>query len=253
MLAVLEEIGLTKGERKIYLALLELGATSVGKIIKHSKISGSKTYEVLDRLIAKGLVNYSTKGKVKYFEAAPPERILDYIQEKEMKLQETKQHAQAILPELQAKQAAAQHQNDAKVYIGLKGLKTAYIEAKKDGKKGGTIYGMFIPPVSEPLLSFFPAWISDFCKRYKVKDLMLFNERVPEIDLVKNIPGVEVRIIPKAMRSPTEITIIEQNVIISTTGGDQYFTTVIRNKEVAASFTEYFHSLWEISKKVANS
>ncbi|MDD9953614.1 MAG: hypothetical protein OXR66_04710 [Candidatus Woesearchaeota archaeon] len=74
-------------------------------------------------------------------------------------------------------------------------------------------------------------------------------ERVPEIDLVKNIPGVEVRIIPKAMRSPTEITIIEQNVIISTTGGDQYFTTVIRNSAVAQSFREYFYSIWDVSKK----
>ena len=48
--AALKRIGLTEGEIKIYLALLDLGQTATGKIIRHSGISGSKVYEVLDRL-----------------------------------------------------------------------------------------------------------------------------------------------------------------------------------------------------------
>jgi len=44
----LKSIGLTDGEIKIYLALLEIGSSSIGNIIKKSKISGSKTYEVLE-------------------------------------------------------------------------------------------------------------------------------------------------------------------------------------------------------------
>ena len=39
---ILHQIGLTEGEIKVYLSLLELGSTSTGKIIKKSHISGSK-------------------------------------------------------------------------------------------------------------------------------------------------------------------------------------------------------------------
>jgi len=79
----LKSIGLTGGEIKVYLALLELGTSSVGKIIKRSGISGSKTYEVLDRLSNKGLVNSIIKNNVKYFEPSSPDKILSYLEEKQ--------------------------------------------------------------------------------------------------------------------------------------------------------------------------
>jgi len=64
---ILKEIGLTEGEIKIYLALLELGSSSITSIIKRSGISGSKAYEVLDRLAKKGLVNFIIKNNILIF------------------------------------------------------------------------------------------------------------------------------------------------------------------------------------------
>ena len=64
MKQALEKIGLTEGEIKVYLALIELGSSSITSIIKKSGISGSKTYEVLDRLASKGLIAHITKNKV---------------------------------------------------------------------------------------------------------------------------------------------------------------------------------------------
>ena len=56
--SILEDLGLSKREAKAYLALLELGSTTVGEIIKKTDIPSSKIYEVLDRLMKKGLVSY---------------------------------------------------------------------------------------------------------------------------------------------------------------------------------------------------
>ena len=53
---ILEDVGFTEGESKIYLALLELGESKVGPLIKSSGISRSKVYDILDRLIAKSVV-----------------------------------------------------------------------------------------------------------------------------------------------------------------------------------------------------
>ena len=44
---LLEEIGLTKSEIKVYLALLELGSATSGPIVDKSGASSSKIYEIL--------------------------------------------------------------------------------------------------------------------------------------------------------------------------------------------------------------
>jgi sugar-specific transcriptional regulator TrmB len=48
---------LTKGESKVYQALLELGESPIGGIIKNSSVSHSKIYDILKRLAKKGLVS----------------------------------------------------------------------------------------------------------------------------------------------------------------------------------------------------
>ena len=58
----LEWIGLNKSETKVYLSLLRLGASSTGPIINDSKTANSKIYEVLDKLIHKGLVSFLVSG-----------------------------------------------------------------------------------------------------------------------------------------------------------------------------------------------
>ena len=74
---ILEEIGLTKGEIRVYLTLLKIGETTTGKIIEEAQISSGKIYEILDKLIKKGLASYVIKDKTKYFNAVSPNRILD--------------------------------------------------------------------------------------------------------------------------------------------------------------------------------
>ena len=79
---ILQEAGLTKGESKVYLALVLLGESSVTPIAREAKVSLSKIYEILENLIKKGLVSSIVKNNVKHFSAAEPERILDYLEKK---------------------------------------------------------------------------------------------------------------------------------------------------------------------------
>jgi sugar-specific transcriptional regulator TrmB len=75
----LESFGLTTGEAKAYLALMTLGPSTVGPIAKKSSISYSKIYEVLQRLIEKGLVSSTTKEKTRHYQAVPPSRIIEFL------------------------------------------------------------------------------------------------------------------------------------------------------------------------------
>src|SRR3989344_2186615 len=82
----LENIGLTKGEAKVYLALIELGSTTVGPLVKKANVAYSNIYEILNRLVDKGLVSYIVKSKTKYFQAASPKSFSDYFNKKEQEL-----------------------------------------------------------------------------------------------------------------------------------------------------------------------
>jgi sugar-specific transcriptional regulator TrmB len=74
---------LTRGESLVYTALLRLGSSKVAEIVKESRVSYSKVYDVLERLGLKGLVNHRTIDKIRYFQAVEPYRLYDYIERKE--------------------------------------------------------------------------------------------------------------------------------------------------------------------------
>ena len=63
--ALFEKIGLTKGEIKVYTALLSLGETTISPIVTHGKVTKSKVYDILEKLIEKGFVREidDEKGK----------------------------------------------------------------------------------------------------------------------------------------------------------------------------------------------
>ena len=76
---VLQEIGLTQNEIKVYLTLLELGESKTGEILKKSRLNSGRIYEILNSLQEKGLVSFILKSGVKYFRPADPKRVNDYL------------------------------------------------------------------------------------------------------------------------------------------------------------------------------
>ena len=85
---ILEELGLTKSEIKVYISLLKIGESKKDAIVKSSKISPSKLYDVTNKLMQKGLVSVILKNNIKHFRAAPPEAIIHFIKEKRTNLKE---------------------------------------------------------------------------------------------------------------------------------------------------------------------
>ena len=73
---ILEEIGLTQNETKVYLALNELGMSTISPIVQKAQITNSKIYITLDKLIKKGLVSHVLINNIKRYKTANPQRLL---------------------------------------------------------------------------------------------------------------------------------------------------------------------------------
>ena len=58
----LKELDLTEGQVKVYLAVLEIGIASIKKIQEKTALERRSIYDILNKLIEKGLMTY-TKEK----------------------------------------------------------------------------------------------------------------------------------------------------------------------------------------------
>src|SRR3989344_7793587 len=123
--SALTNLGLTEGESKVYLALLKQGSSTVGPIVKEAKVAYSNIYEILDRLLEKGLVSFIIKEKTRHYQAAQPSQLQDYLEKKESQLAEEKSILKKLIPELEKLQEQT-HRQQAEIFLGLKGMKTAF-------------------------------------------------------------------------------------------------------------------------------
>ena len=130
----LRQLGLSSGEARVYISLLGLYAPSkVGLIVRESHVSYSKVYDVLERLIEKGLVSHVMINNIKYFTAVEPYRLFDYIQRKEAEIKEQRLIVERIMPELTdlierdiKKATSVAKKRQAEIFTGGRGLRTAY-------------------------------------------------------------------------------------------------------------------------------
>ena len=122
--SILEEVGLAGNEVKVYLALLDLGSALAGEITKKSGVNRTNVYDTLDKLIEKGLVSYVIKANRKYFEAASPERLINYLDEREEDIKRKRELVNSILSELRKKRNLSKESQEATIYKGKKGLKS---------------------------------------------------------------------------------------------------------------------------------
>lgn len=115
---------LTSGEAKAYQALIELGESSIGQILKLSGVSHSKIYDILKRLAEKGLVSSINRNGKQYFSAAEPERLSELIQEEAEKIETKKDQMKTIIRQLQIIKKVSTPLSVLSSYEGFKGMKT---------------------------------------------------------------------------------------------------------------------------------
>src|SRR5437762_71874 len=77
LISQLTQLNLSPNEAKVYLALLEIGQTSAGEIIKKTRLHRSVVYETFDKLIARKLIFTLQKQKIAFYQAKDPQKLED--------------------------------------------------------------------------------------------------------------------------------------------------------------------------------
>jgi len=98
----LAELGLAPKEADTYLAMLELGPSSVQDIAKKAGINRTTTYVMLEGLTRHGLVSTFERGKKSVFAAENPQKLLEILTRQMGTIESKKNKLEESLPRLVA-------------------------------------------------------------------------------------------------------------------------------------------------------
>jgi sugar-specific transcriptional regulator TrmB len=241
----LTSLGLTQGEAKVYLAMIQIGPSKVGKIVEMSGISQSKIYNVLDRLILKGLASYNLQDNIKHFQSLEPSRLHEYVQRKEDEVRKQKEGITQIINNL-SKNVYATKRSTSEIFVGERSLRSAYMTLLSDAKKGDILrYFYPYPDAHENASPFY----SRFYKYQKSKGLSergIVNSDFKNSQHFKEIPK-DVKLRHVSFPLPGTIDIFADKLLIidwkTITG------ILITSSEIAGIFVDYFDSIWKIAQR----
>ncbi len=228
----LEEIGLTKSEAKVYLALIDLGPSLAGLITRKTGIHRRNVYDAIEMLIQKGLVSYIKENNKKIYSAVDPKRLLEIIKEKEAIIQ-------SALPELESKFNFIQEKRETVFFRGKQALKSIFDDQIKEGKE---VLVLGACPFAKDIIKYYFQKYDLERKKKNIKVKALFTQ---ETDY--EMPLGEVRYLPMSFDSPSATNIYGDKVVIIL-WTEEPFAILIHQKEIADSYRRYFDLLWNIAK-----
>jgi len=119
---LLQRVGLSRVEAKIYLALLKSGPTSIRQLAAATKVNRGTVYESIKNLVNTGLVSVKAVGSRSKYSAESPEKIQQIISERQRELKAVESQAMDMMPGLLAYSKATAEEPKVKFYEGDEGV-----------------------------------------------------------------------------------------------------------------------------------
>lgn len=230
---ILQELGFTAAEAKVYLTLLKTGSSKVGRIIEKSGLQSSTIHNTLHSLIDNGFVTYILRGKIKIYQAVDPKLILKEYSERERRFEE-------IVPKLESMQKFAAEKNEAEICEGAKGIMAVLTELIEDAKTND-IYYFFAVDVSglnEAIQNFFE-W---YDAKRREKGLIVKGLARTELrPLFEKRKDLQMKYVDFPI--PSNLSICNDKMVLFAWGA-RPIAISIKSKQIISSQVAFFNELW---------
>jgi sugar-specific transcriptional regulator TrmB len=229
----LVQLGLTEREADAYIAVSTFEETTATQLAKLTKEHRTNIYDSLEELIKKGLVVYTVRNGVRYYKLADPEKLVDYVHEKE-------KIAEMILPQLKSRMQRREEKPLVEIYEGTEGLKSMLTKILREGKM---LYGI---GASEEWEKRIPIQLKQYMKereRRKIFAKLLYTRGTKTISSPMN----EIRFLPTEFSQPSTIAIFGNYVAIFM-WSEPLVIILTKSEQLSKSFRKYFEFLWTTAK-----
>lgn len=119
---LLKNLGLAEDEARVYEKMLELGVAPIQKILPKSGLKRGTLYNVLRRLVERGLLIEKEGAKKATFEVASPAALEKLMATETARIEENKKRLGDALPQLASLYNLAMHKPNVQFFEGMDGI-----------------------------------------------------------------------------------------------------------------------------------
>ena len=249
----LKNLGFTKNQVAVYLALFEIGKAKANKLMDYTKMHRNLVYTALDELEKRGLISKVLKKGVAVYSPNDPSSLISSIENQ--KNQEI-QTASMIVDELKKK--GEEVEREVNVLEGVDGVINSREKIYQDAKSGDDCYVLGISQnVVEPKLEAF--W-KKHAQRMDDKGVNMkylyespaSEEEQRKLDKSKQMrlqyPNSDIKELPYAVKAPIWFAFSGQRMAIGVADNDP-LTFSIKSKPLVDGFKNYFDYFWNMDVK----
>lgn len=240
----LQGLGLSQHEILVYLAVLELGPSSIWEIAQKSGVKRTTCYTVLEDLSVKALASSSNDGKREVYTVVSPKQLLRLAEYRYERIISS-------VTQLEALASKSVQKPKIQLYEGPEGVQQV-LNLVLDLPRGNEFLMIGTNMITQSSLG---EYIEDFIRKRKERKLL---SRAIFPDLEENRAFMardqndlrQTRLLPSDKFVPRKITYIIGDVIADIAHIEtDPFATIIQSAASAYDEKQKFELLWEIAKK----
>ncbi len=239
---MLEEIGMSKKEAGVYLALLKGGAMGAPEIAALGKMHRPNVYDVLKRLEQRSLVSSATiNGKI-FYRAASLESLRDFWEEKLKLVREMTRELEKYKPE--------EKECDVSVFTGVKALRFVEMDVIETLKKeGGELVAVGVDE-----RKFFDEdnvamkWFFERMKESQLKEKIIVCEGDEYLPAPAETTAYGM--LPKKYFDSSASFFAYGSKVAIVLFSEELHVVAIKSRKVANAYRKKFELLWKNSRKV---
>jgi len=233
--------GLTGKEMEIYKFLLKNPNKNAVDITLKVGMQRPNVYDLLQKLVSKGLVSYNSKSRIKYYSAVHPQKLKEIHESNIDELKKKEKQVEEFVSNLSKIARFPDSFLEIKHYEGIKGMRTVLMEALEQTKK--TKKEMLVIRLNDSDLPSLDETYTErffnFRRKNKIKSryIMLKDTKFYSDKLVKR------KVLPNRYKSEIGIYIYG-NVVSFWFFPKRDLILAVENEDLANSFRSYFEVMW---------
>lgn len=251
--ALMQKLNIPRQQTEIYSLLLEEGGSTVGQLAKRLNIPRASLYDLVKKMIERGLLVESQKDSVKFYTSVNPEKLVSLFEQEIQGLEKSKNDLEKLVPNLL--QNFSSHTTPRiQVYEGVEGVK----QILRDMVLYKDIETFAFWPIKEMIEVLTPEFF-EYLNRQRVQRNIYTKALWPQAQTVdlKNHPflGVgetfqrEIRVMPKGLEFELGYWAYNDKVAF-VSSKDEAFGFIIQSKALVQMLKTQFDFIWKQSKAI---
>ena len=249
LLHYLQHLGFADEEARLYLAMVEHGASTPLALSRVTGINRTKVYRVLEEMKRRGFAIEEVGDGTTAYSPAPTERIVQLLRERQRATAELTAQWTSVDSQLQQLTLSTKAATRVKYYRGREGIEQMVWNVRKAKHEvGGYTFRDLVHFVGSKFMAQF---VEEFTRRNLFMRDIYGDEYLASEPIQYGWGGhVSSRYLPKKVLAiPHQMDIYDEVVTFYSWVGDEVWGTEIWNPSVAQMQKQLFELAWEKAKK----